>query len=509
MPDDRYDANESSGPLGACDQVEVDRALLDRPAVSIRTRVALVFVLLFVLTAAMTVAAVVLVSQLREKQQFLENVGDYAFEIDQARRFEKDYFLYGTNLADALAHIRTAHRLLEKNEPNLEAVTGPAMWSGMKETAAMYENALARLLDTRELSGLERGREQHRIEADLRTYGAQAIADAHELIDRERLTIARLLQTSAVVAISAQIVMLFVLTSLAIVIIRAFLDPLSRFQAYAGRIGNGDYTPITPTRRFRDEFSDLAITFNKMMCELKGRQDQLIQSGKMVAVGTLTAGIAHELNNPINNIGLNVETLLEDFDDYSDTEKKRMLEQIYTQVERAGATVRDLLDFTRKGTPAFSAVSVAEIIESTLKLITNELNISGIDLQLELEDELPYISGSPRNLQQVFLNLFLNSIQAMPDGGVLAVRAEREDEFIRIDVADDGTGIAPENIDKLFDPFFTTKEVGEGTGLGLSVCYGIIEGHKGSINIDSEVGTGTTVTVRLPVNQNPPEKEPE
>ena len=509
MPDARHDANEASSPLDACDQVEVDRALLERPAISLRARVASVFALLFVLTAAMTVAAVVLVSQLREKQQFLEKVGDYSFEIDQARRFEKDFFLYGTNLADALAHIRAAHRLLEKNESNLRAVTGPGMWSGMTVTAAQYEGALVRLIETLEMTGAERGREQHLIEAELRTYGAQAVADAHELIDRERLAIARLLQTSAVVAISAQVVMLFVLTFLAFVIIRAFLNPLSRFQTYAVRIGNGDYTPIKPTRRFRDEFSDLAITFNKMMCELKGRQDQLIQSGKMVAVGTLTAGIAHELNNPINNIGLNVETLLEDYDDYSDDEKKRMLEQIYTQVERAGATVRDLLDFTRKGTPTFATISVAEIIESTLNLITNELNISGIDYQLDLEETLPEISGNPRNLQQVFLNLFLNSIQAMPEGGALTVQAEREDDFIRIDVSDDGTGIAPENIDKLFDPFFTTKEIGEGTGLGLSVCYGIIERHNGSITIASELGAGTTVTVRLPVNHDQPEKEPE
>jgi signal transduction histidine kinase len=296
--------------------------------------------------------------------------------------------------------------------------------------------------------------------------------------------------------------MLFVMTILAAVIIRAFLNPLGRFQAYAARIGDGDYTPIKPARRFRDEFSDLAITFNKMMCELKGRQEQLIQSGKMVAVGTLTAGIAHELNNPINNIGLNVEAMLEDYDDYSDAEKKRMLEQIYTQVERAGATVRDLLDFTRKGTPAFSTVSIEEIIGSTLNLITNELNLARIDLHMDIAKDLPEINGNPRNLQQIFLNLFLNSIQAMPDGGALTVRVAREDDHLRIEVSDDGVGIPPEHVDKLFDPFFTTKEIGEGTGLGLSVCYGIIERHGGSITIDSEPGAGTTVMVRLPVNHH-------
>lgn len=500
MSDTASAVSEASDAFGPCDQVEIDRSLLERPAISIRIRVASVFALLFFLTAAMTLAAVLLVSQLREKQRFLENVGDYAFEIDQARRFEKDFFLYGTNLADALAHIRAAHHLLDSNEENLRAVTGPEMWARMRETAVLYEGSLERLLEIQEVGEPERRRQQHLIEAELRTYGAQAIADAHEMIDRERFSIARLLQTSTVAAISAQLMMLFVMTFLAVVVIRAFLNPLARFQDYATRIGNGDYTPIRPARRFRDEFSDLAITFNKMMCELKARQDQLIHSGKMVAVGTLTAGIAHELNNPINNIGFNVEAMLENYEDYSDAEKQRMLGQIYTQVERAGATVRDLLDFTRVGTQAFANVSIENVIDSTLKLIANELSLNSVELDLDIAQDLPDINGSPGNLQQVFLNLFLNSIQAMPEGGRLAVRAALEDDFIRIDVSDTGSGISPENLDKVFDPFFTTKEVGEGTGLGLSVCYGIIERHKGSIVIDSSPGRGTTVTIRLPVN---------
>jgi signal transduction histidine kinase len=362
-----------------------------------------------------------------------------------------------------------------------------------------YQSNLELLLDTVAAGGPDLGRKQDRIEVALRTDGAQAIADAHEMIDRERTAVHALLQTSIVAAVAGQGVMLLVMAVLAAFIIRSFVNPLERFRRYASRIGSGDYSPITPTRRYRDEFSQLAIAFNKMLCELKTHQDQLIQSGKMAAVGNLTSGIAHELNNPLNNIGLNVEALLDDLEDYTDDEKRRLLEQIYTQVERAGATVRDLLDFTRKGTPAFVSVSVTEIVESTSKLIGNELTINGIDLELKLANGLPRITGNPRNLQQVFLNLFLNSIQAMPDGGRLSVGASTANGFVRVDVADTGDGIAPENLDKLFDPFFTTKEVGEGTGLGLSVCYGIIERHQGRIAVDSEPGEGTTVSVFLPM----------
>jgi two-component system NtrC family sensor kinase len=236
-----------------------------------------------------------------------------------------------------------------------------------------------------------------------------------------------------------------------------------------------------------------------MLHELKLRQDQLMHSGKMVAVGTLTSGIAHELNNPLNNIGITTEALIDGFKDNSDEDNLKMLEQIYTQVERASSTVKNLLDFTRKEQPAFTSVSIQKIMESTIKLIENELKLGGIDFDMDLEDGLPEITGNPRNLQQVFLNLFLNTIQAMPDGGRLGVRIRVDDGFVRTDVSDTGVGIPPENLDKVFDPFFTTKEPGQGTGLGLSVSYSIIDSHGGKIAVESKVGEGTTFSVFLPL----------
>jgi len=268
---------------------------------------------------------------------------------------------------------------------------------------------------------------------------------------------------------------------------------------YTARIGAGDYSPITPTRKYRDEFSNLAIAINQMLADLVLRQEQLLQSGRMAAVGTLTSGIAHELNNPLNNIGITTEALIGGYADYSNNEKLRMLGQIYTQVERASATVRNLLDFTRAEKTVFTSVSITEVVDSTARLVGNELKLGGIELNLDLDDELPQIRGNPRNLQQVFLNLFLNGIQAMPDGGDLGVSATTdEDGFVRIDVTDNGVGIAAEDLEKIFEPFFTTKEPGKGTGLGLSVAYGIIEKHHGRITVQSELGKGTTFSVFLP-----------
>jgi len=213
----------------------------------------------------------------------------------------------------------------------------------------------------------------------------------------------------------------------------------------------------------------------------------------------LTSGIAHELNNPLNNIALNTESLLDGFSELSEVQKRRMLEQIYTQVERASSTVRNLLDFTRREAPTFAATSLAKEVRYTARLAGNELTLAGVDLELELGDDLPQVMGNPRNLQQVFLNLILNAIQAMPDGGRIMVRGAVENDLVRVDISDNGCGIPRERLDKVFDPFFTTKETGEGTGLGLSVSYGIVEKHGGRITVESELGEGTTFSVYLPV----------
>jgi signal transduction histidine kinase len=221
----------------------------------------------------------------------------------------------------------------------------------------------------------------------------------------------------------------------------------------------------------------------------------------MAAVGTLTAGVAHELNNPLNNISLNAEALIENFDAYTDLQKRRMLDDIVHQVERASGTVRNLLDFTRVERPVCVPVSVIEIGRGAYRLVANEAELGGVEFRLEMPEDLPRIDGSPRDLQQVFLNLFLNAIQAMPEGGTLTVRGRTAGESVEVEVTDTGVGIPEESLGSIFDPFFTTKELGAGTGLGLFVSYGTIEKHRGRVEVRSAVGRGTTFTVVLPVVQ--------
>ncbi len=475
---------------------------MERPELSIRTRITGVFALLFVLCTTITVAAVMFLSAFQAKIQFLENASSYSFEIEEARRNEKNFFLYGTGLPEALASATLARTHLERNAGQIRSVVGSSKYGEMERSLTRYQELLRELVDA-ESGGSADGAgatagSQRRIEVSLRTEGAQLLSDAEEMIAGERAAVSSMLRTSMLAAFGFLGLMLLLMVLFGGFVVRTVVYPLDRFMEYIGRIGAGNYEPIQPVRRFRDEFSSLALAFNRMLGEIVTHQEQLVQSGKMAAVGTLTSGIAHELNNPLNNIGLTVEALLDDLDAYSEDEKRRMLEQAYTQVERASTTVRNLLDFTRKDRSAFTTVSMAGVVDSALRLVANEAMLAGVECERSVPADLPPVRGNPHDLEQVFLNLCLNAIQAMPEGGRVRITGAREGEDgVRVDVADTGSGIAPEHLEEIFDPFFTTKEMGEGTGLGLSVSHSIIEQHRGRITVMSERGAGTTFSIHL------------
>ncbi len=481
------------------------QALMERPELSIRTRITVVFVLIFVLCSSITVAAVMLLSRFEAKIDFLERTSSYSFEIEEARRNEKNFFLYGTGLPEALASATLAGTHLQRNARQLQSVVGSEKYEEMQSSLGRYRTLLERLVETETTATPTVGAARRETEVLLRTEGAQLLNDVEEMIDRERTAVASMLDTAMVAAFGFLGFMLLVMVLFGGFVVRAVVGPLDRFMKYVSRIGAGNYEPIRPVRRYRDEFSSLALAFNRMLGEIVSRQEQLVQSGKMAAVGTLTSGIAHELNNPLNNIGLTVETLLDDPDAYSDEERHRMLEQAYTQVERASTTVRNLLDFTRKDRSAFTEVSLSGVMQSALRLVANEARLAGVRCELSLNGTVPPIRGNPHDLQQVFLNLLLNAIQAMPNGGTVRVSATRHDDgWVHVDVSDEGIGIPSERLEEIFDPFFTTKDIGEGTGLGLSVSRSLVEKHGGEISVVSGSGRGATFSVHLPTREECP-----
>jgi two-component system NtrC family sensor kinase len=478
---------------------EAERALADRPSISMSLRISMSMLLCFLLVVGVVVASMVLVSKVGTLQEFLDKVSTYALEVENTRRYEKNYLLYGTGLDDALTQVQAAQNQLHSMKTSMVDLTGPQVFDRMEENLEQYGRLLEHLSALTRQPGAEAQNERAAVEKDLRRHGAQLIADATDLLERERLRLRTAIRTSWIVAASS---LLFIMLEMALVtytLTRQVSNPLRRFVGYTERIADGDFSPILPVRRYRDEFSRLAVAINQMLFRLKDREAQLARTSRMAAVGTLTAGIAHELNNPLNNISLNAEALHEGLSNYTDDEKLKMLADVVSQVERASATVRNLLDFTRVEKPVLISLSIEDVVREARRLVANEAEINRVEFNLALPPDLPPVLGNPRDLQQVFLNLFLNAIQAMPNGGLLTVRGQTtSDRVIEVEVIDTGVGISEENIGSIFDPFFTTKEVGAGCGLGLAVSYGIIEKHSGTITVRSKLGEGTTFVVRLP-----------
>ena len=235
---------------------------------------------------------------------------------------------------------------------------------------------------------------------------------------------------------------------------------------------------------------------------MENRQEQLVQSRKIASIGTLTSGIAHEINNPINNISLILESLIEDAEIMKAEERISLYREAMDQSDRASDIVKNLLEFSRASHPRVEDVAIEELVNKTARLVTNELHLKHIIFTKDIQDRLPSMRLDKSGIQQVLLNLFLNSIQAMGQGGELKVviRADKEYKEARIDVIDTGPGIPAEYMDRIFDPFFTTKKTGEGTGLGLSVSYNIVKNNGGRLEARSTKGQGSCFSIFLPIN---------
>ncbi|MGA2434993.1 MAG: ATP-binding protein, partial [Bryobacteraceae bacterium] len=224
---------------------------------------------------------------------------------------------------------------------------------------------------------------------------------------------------------------------------------------------------------------------------------QLVQADKLSSIGLLAAGVAHEVNTPLAVISAYAQMLGKQVSD--DEPKARLLDKIAKQTFRASEIVNSLLNFSRTSPSVFDELDPNRVIQESLLLIEHQIEKTGIKVNLDLEERIPAIKGNSGKLQQVFLNLFLNARDAMTEGGTLTVRSRKQQDSVRIEVADTGHGIQPEHLSRIFDPFFTTKAGRKGTGLGLSVSYGIVREHNGSIEVESQPGEGTRFLLELPL----------
>lgn len=302
--------------------------------------------------------------------------------------------------------------------------------------------------------------------------------------------------------------------------------PVALMEEGMKRLGRGDFDqPIEINTR--DEMGLLARTFNSMAKDIKRyrenmenwtkslqdevekktaeimkAQDQLIDAEKLASLGRMAAGIAHELNSPLTGI-VTFAHLMRKRVAPDNKEDAEDLDVIIEQANRCSKIIKGLLGFARKGAQEKIQISVNDLLEGTIAMVRNQARFHNIILKIELKP-LPPLTIDPNQFQQVFLNLLSNAADALNEVGVITIYTRTisldSKEFVEIEFTDNGPGISPEHMGKIFEPFFTTKPVGQGTGLGLPISYGIVKRHGGDILVESEVGKGTTFKIRLPVS---------
>ena len=307
----------------------------------------------------------------------------------------------------------------------------------------------------------------------------------------------------------------------AVLIVTGFADMYGAIAAF--RLGATDYIikPIEPNelrarlgriveqQRTREQLQAANSARETALAELRAKTEelrattqQLWQSARLAGVGELAASIAHELNNPLGIVHLRLESILAKTT--ADDSRRHSLEVIDHEVERMAGLVANLLQFSRPGRDRVSTVDVPTEVAKTIELTDHHFRGRGVEVHSEVDSAVPDIFADRQQLRQVLLNLFTNAADAMPRGGELRLRVHLGElhpkrPAIVIEVADTGVGIPPEHLARVTEPFFSTKEEGKGTGLGLAICRRIVEQHHGKLEIESTVGTGTTVRVILPI----------
>ncbi len=287
--------------------------------------------------------------------------------------------------------------------------------------------------------------------------------------------------------------------------------PINRIAYITGKISEGDLSLRAPLKE-HDETYALALSFNKMLDSLQlsqqslerslellhEKQAQLVEAKKLASIGTLASGIAHELNNPLNNIYLAAQILSREIGTTWPTIVRETVRDIFSQSLRVKRIVGDLLEFAREKAPRLEKTDIITIINEVVTRMKTFGETADVNINIDTPEHLEVLADA-HLLDQVFVNLFSNAIDAMEGSGILDITINSEEASAKIIISDTGKGVSPKDIQRVFDPFFTTKE--KGTGLGLAIVYGIIGKHNGKIELESEPGKGSTFTITLPIGK--------
>ncbi|GAB6110425.1 ATP-binding protein [Desulfomicrobium salsuginis] len=424
--------------------------------------------------------------------KFVELADDLNASFLEMRLAEKNYLLFDDSRAlnEITEKTRSIKSILDQVKPDILSPTGPDNIATLRTYLAEYAN----IADATAHAGAR----DESAETALREAGRRLREFSEHLIRVEREDVNRIINASKQRMFVSFLAILITAVLAGPLVFSRILRSLRAVADLAGSISRGRFRRIEgPVPN--DELGSVIHAMNSMSEELRSRESELLQSKKLASIGTLTAGVAHEITNPLNNISMLAETFETLYGDLSPEDHVDFMRKVGMEVERIRQIVVGLLDFSKPKKADQRMVSLNEILTGTMRLVRNMLDVSNIEVEFDLDDTLLPVFVDVNQIHQVLVNIITNAIQAMGPGGRLRIATRRgeTDDFMAVRISDTGKGIPPELLPHIFDPFFSTKGV-DGTGLGLSVSYGIIKNHGGRIRAENAPSGGSIFTIDLP-----------
>jgi signal transduction histidine kinase len=476
-----------------------------RVASSIKRKIILTSALVSVIIAGMVVATVYLLGFLESKIGVLEEVTKLENHVQEIRRYEKNLFLYHDkgDGEKALVLLEGTRRLLGGNRKELDRATSRDTAETFSRNLDTYRQGMSDyllLFSSRQEMPEEDSR--HTAEERIRALGSNLSRYAETLASNERKDIDETMAVVSIMQFSQLILFGLIMVGFWTLVFRKIVHPLRVLDKHRAKIARGQFEQIQNPPE-DEEIRQIFESFNRMSEELRERQRQLVRSESFAALGTLVAGVAHEVNSPLSTIRLHSEVLLEELDGLTAGKGiskeffEKKLKSIMREADRTLTIVRDLLQLSKDTSLTLRPLKLKKPLQRALDLLGPRIPPE-IEVIVTAGDDIE-VFGDDQRMTTVFMNLISNSVAAIEGSGRIVVEAHTaEDGMVEVAVTDTGKGIPKEELDKIFDPFFTTKEGARGSGIGLCITHEIVTAHKGQIWAESTFGKGTTVKFRLP-----------
>ncbi|MFC1836741.1 ATP-binding protein [Thermodesulfobacteriota bacterium] len=471
---------------------------MSRSILSIKLKIIVTFVAAFVVVVGLLATTGYIMQMLESRVVILEEVSKLEERVQDLRRCEKNLFLYKDQECGqrAVSLIEDIRQILAANQQSFENAFSRERMQTFRTDLKSYEQVMTHYRPKYAGAGDVSVTEVEAEQNGIRDIGTRLLMFVESIAKQKRGNIRRSIQVVNNLQLAEALLVGIGLLIFGGLVLTKVVHPLKLLQDHAYRIGKGNFNEIESPPH-EHEIADVYKAFNRMTHDLTKREQDLLQSRHLASLGTLLAGVAHELNNPLSNIRSTCQILMEDDGNLDEEFIRESRMTIIEEVDKAATIVRDLLEFSRGKEAIKSSCNLKKLVNRTLSLLHGKIPPE-IELVVSV-DETRQIYADEQAILQALLNVISNAVDAIKGEGKIIIEAKNgQDGMLDLVITDSGEGIAAEDFNRIFDPFFSTKDVGKGIGLGLFITHQIIERNFGRVSIQSVPGEGTSVVLRMP-----------